>query len=244
MSAYRGQVGTAGQTPQNHRYILLRGDFSRLYRMHYRQTYGVDMSIMPEQNIHNWLSPQSPHYREELAKSVFHYAARIEKEDRLKVCLASEEMREASWQYCHRKQLIIDGTFGICTARVLLWIAMGVDDSNRGVPVALFLFSAPTGNRATHAGYDTSILTELLANWKACLGTRGNEVFEPLVGMTDTDTKERGAMTSVWPGMILLLCHFHVRQCWKNRRKQLKLGSIASFWGQFIEQRLRDLEER
>ena len=58
------------------------------------------------------------------------------------------------------------------------------------------------------------------------------------------DTKERGAMTSVWPGMILLLCHFHVRQCWKNRRKQLKLGSIASFWGQFIEQRLRDLEER
>ncbi|TFY62444.1 hypothetical protein EVJ58_g3855 [Rhodofomes roseus] len=148
----------------NHRYELLPDDFSRLYRMHYRTTYNIDVSVIPEQNVHNWLDPQSPHYRKEVAASVFYYAARVKPTDRFKGWL---------------------GTHG--------------DDS---------------------------------------------EEFEPFVGMTDTDTKERGALSTVWPEIVLLLCKFHVRQCWKNRRGTLKLSNIASPWRGFVEQQLLNLEER
>jgi len=29
--------------------------------------------------------------------------------------------------------------------------------------------------------------------------------------MTDTDVKERGPLSKVWPGISLLLCYFHLR---------------------------------
>ncbi|EPS94045.1 hypothetical protein FOMPIDRAFT_1097535, partial [Fomitopsis schrenkii] len=211
--------------------------------------YKINVALTPEQNVHNWLDPQNPHYRKDLAQCVFYYAARIEQTDRFKVCVATMPCRNGvisrcAWKHCHRRQVIIDGTFGICTSRLLLWIAMGVNESNHGVPVALFLFSAPTGNRATHAGYDSAILTELLQEWKLCLGNRDEESFEPYIGITDTDTKERIALTTVWPRITLLLCRFHVRQCWTNRRKSLKLGTLAPFWASFAKQQLYTLEER
>jgi hypothetical protein len=99
-------------------------------------------------------------------------------------------MVEASWKYVQQKQLVLDGTFGLCASRLLLWIAMGVDDNNHGIPVALFLFSAPSGMKATHVGYDTRILAKSLQAWRAFLGERDGVQFTPYVGMTDTDTKE------------------------------------------------------
>jgi hypothetical protein len=81
-------------------------------------------------------------------------------------------MKQAAWKYSHRGQLILDGTFGICDMRVLLFIALGVDEARKGVPLAFFLFSVPTGNKATHAGYDTSILVEVLKAWKNSLGSQ------------------------------------------------------------------------
>ena len=115
-------------------------------------------------------------------------------EERLKICLSTKEMTEAAWTYCHKGQLVLDGTFGLCTSRLLVWIALGVDNGGRGVPVAIFLFSAPTGNRATHAGYDTTILTELLGEWKTWLGSRGRELFTLYVAITNTDFKARSAL--------------------------------------------------
>ncbi len=124
-----------------------------------------------------------------------------------------------------------------------MWIALGVDESGHGVPVAMFLFSAPTGNRATHAGYDTSILTELLAEWKTWMGTTEDAiVFCPYIAITDTDFKERGALLRVWPEIILLLCKFHVRQCWTNKRKTC-LPRGDSSWRTHLSSRLFALEE-
>lgn len=189
--------------------------------------------------------------------AVFHYQARAVEEDRLQVCISTPEMRKAAWELCHKQQLVLDGTFGLCSSRLLVFIAMGIDTSQctsdggpesesraRGVPVALFLFSAPTGNKATHAGYDTRILTELLGHWRDWLGTteRGDR-FEPYVAMTDTDPKERGALLRIWPGIILLLCRFHIRQCWTNKRKQVVAHSLSD-WTQYVRERLLGLEER
>ena len=74
---------------------------------------------------------------------------------------------------------------------------MGVDAENKGVPLSFFLLSAPTGNCATQAGYDISVLKRLLKEWCKSLGTREGSIFEPQVAITDTDTKEHGALFSV-----------------------------------------------
>jgi hypothetical protein len=95
---------------------------------------------------------------------VFHYSARVEKGDRFEVCVATNEMKEASWKYGYRSQIILDGTFqvGVCDKRLLLFIVMGVDENKRGVPLAFLFFSAPSGNQQSSAGYDTDIIEKLL----------------------------------------------------------------------------------
>ncbi|KAK7686512.1 hypothetical protein QCA50_010110 [Cerrena zonata] len=243
-SAYKDQTAhTNNPLSANYRFLIRSGDFSRLYRRHNLETYGIDVSVRAEHNVDNWLNPNNKHFRKSIFDSVFHYAARTCEEDRFKVCIASSEMREAAWKYCHNKQLLLDGTFGLCTSRLLLWIAMGIDESGSGIPVALFLFSAPTGNRATHAGYNTSILAELLGTWHNWLGSCYDEPFKPYVAMTDTDLKERGALVLIWKDIILLLCKFHVRQCWTNKRKALRISAGGSHWKAMVRSRFLSLEE-
>ncbi|KAF4571298.1 hypothetical protein AB1N83_013800 [Pleurotus pulmonarius] len=170
------------------------------------------------------------------------------KGERLKVCISTLEMDEAAWKYGHHAQIMLDGTFGVCSSRMLLFISLAVDEEGKGVPLAFFLFSAPTGNRATHAGYNTDILEELLRKWKARLDNQSSThaIFTPFVSITDTDTKERAALLRIWPNMCLLLCKFHLRQCWTNKRKNV-LGASAGgneFWREHIVQRCRTLEIR
>lgn len=246
--AYRDQPLHANDTAQaNRRYQLLPGDFCTLYRRHNLQHYGIDITITPENNVHNWLDRNSPHFKPAIHDAVFKYIPRVTRDDRFKLCISTREMRDAAWQYCHRKQLVLDGTFGLCSSRLLLWIALGVDTANNGVPVTLFLFSAPTGNRATHAGYDTQILAELLDYWRSWLEENDVEArkFTPFAAMTDTDAKERSALLLVWPAIILLLCKFHRRQCWTNKFNSV-VGSIKndSIWKVDIESSLRSLQIR
>ena len=148
-------------------------------------------------------------------------------------------MKMAAMKYVHQKQLILDGTFGICTSRLLLWIAMGVDEGGHGIPVAFFLFSAPSGTQATHAGYDTTILTKLLTLWQDSFKP---ENFEPLVAITDTDTKERGALIRTWPRIKLLLCRFHLRQCWTNKREVLLGRQGMTYYKSHVLSRMQMLE--
>ena len=140
-------------------------------------------------------------------------------------------MKKAAWRYVHDSQLILDGTFGICDRQLLLFIGMGIDEHYRGVPVVFLLFSALTGNQATHARYDTDILTELLQSWVKELGkAKDGSLFCPKVVITDSDTKERGALISVWHHILLLLCKFHTQMAWANKRKTLiKMGTTYDF---------------
>ena len=242
---YQGQ-DNYDPTTANVRYEFLPSDSSSLYKRLSRH-YGINVQERPQYNIDNWLNPQSPFYKPEIAQAIFHYKGRlaIDPASRLEICIQNEEMKKAAWKYSHQKQLILDGTFGICDSRVLLFIALGVDENNKGVPLAFFLFSAPTGNQATHAGYDTFILNSLLNQWSDSLGTRQGLTFKPLVAITDTDTTECGALTMTWPGIWLILCHFHIRQCWTNHRKKLlKVGQNLDFPKLQVHSRLKDLEEK
>jgi hypothetical protein len=204
---------------RNFRYDILDYDTSRLYRTLSKHR-GIDTSRRPEINIHEWLDPSSPHHQPSLCEAIFSYAARTNQNDRFKMCIASKEMDNASWKYGHKNQIILDGTFGVCDSRLLLFIVMGVDERRKGIPLAFLLFSAPAGNQQTSAGYNTQILTELLRDWKRHMEQNGS-TFTPYTAITDTDTKERGALLNVWPQLILLLCKFHLWQCWKNRRHEI-----------------------
>lgn len=216
---------SADPQTRNHRYLILPADSSSLYRTLAR-LQGINTGRLAEQNIHVWLDPLSPSYQPLLHKAVLSYVPRTTESERFRVCVASEEMEAATWQYGQNSQIILDGTFGVCDSRLLLFIVMGVDEDGHGVPLVFFLFSAPTGNRQTAAGYDTDILTTMLQDWKTWLERKG-ERFTPKVAITDTDTKERGALVRVFKGIILLLCKFHLRQCWTNKRRSL-LNSIAA----------------
>lgn len=116
------------------------------------------MTTLPEYNVHNWLDPQSKEYNTTIAEAVFHYHARANMNECFKICISTKEMNEAANKYTHHSQLILNGTFGICSSSLLLFIAMAVDEDRKGVLIAFFLFSAPTGNQATQAGYNTKIL--------------------------------------------------------------------------------------
>ena len=227
----------------NIRYEFLPHDGTHLYRL-FNKSHGVDVTIRPEQNLHNWLDPHSPHYNPRIHGAIFNYEARTQQGERLKVCISTPEMDAAAWKYAHGNQLILDGTFGVCSSRLLLFIAMGIDEHRKGVPLTFFLFSAPTGNQATHAGYNREILRELLYSWKSHLSNGRTTLFYPLVAITDTDTKERGALQDVWPIIWLLLCRFHLRQCWTNRRKKLISGKDSDFWKQHVRRRALELEVR
>ncbi|KAJ3752812.1 hypothetical protein EV360DRAFT_88385 [Lentinula raphanica] len=211
-ASYRG-MGSYDARTANSRYNLLSSDNATLYNKFSRRL-GIHPRKEPQYNINDWLNPQHKDFKPEIREAVFHYQARTEKNERFKICITTAEMDQAALDH--------DGTFGVCSQRVLLFIAMGVDKDNKGIPIALFLFSAPTRNRVTHAGYNTEVLAELFLAWNHHLSEKFNISFEPYSALTDTDTKERGALLIVWPSTILLICKFHLCQCWTNNRKKMR----------------------
>ncbi|KAJ3533425.1 hypothetical protein NM688_g7283 [Phlebia brevispora] len=240
VNGYSGLSSSDGAL--NHRYNILPGDLSRLYRLHYKASFGINLSITAERNVHNWVDDNPAVAKPHIRRAVFHYTPRGDNGQHFKICIATPEMKEAAWKYCHRRQVVIDGTFSLSTSRLLVWVALGVDEANRGMPVAIFLFSAPTGNRATHAGYDTKVIGEIMTIWRNWMGARNGENFEPYVALTDTDPKERGGLLVAWKDIILLLCKFHVRQCWTNKRSSC-LGKTDVYLRRYLERHFYSLEE-
>ncbi|KAL0564510.1 hypothetical protein V5O48_017535 [Marasmius crinis-equi] len=211
---------------ERYRWLLRSYDMCSLYRQ-FNRLQGIKVTEPAHLNIHEWLDPASPQYNATLREAVFYYQARQEQGDRFKACIATPEMREAAWEHGHNSQIILDGTFGICDRKVLLFIVMGIDNEKKGVPLAFLFFSAPSANRFTASGYNTQIIAELLGEWRKELGDRKGEKFDVRVAITDTDLKERGALLLVFPGIWLLICKFHLRQSWQNQRNKVLRGSTS-----------------
>ncbi|KAJ3925735.1 MAG: hypothetical protein NXY57DRAFT_1066546 [Lentinula lateritia] len=74
------------------------------------QTLNVDMTTLPEYNVHNWLDPQSKEYNTTIAEAVFHYHARANMNECFKICISTKEMNEAANKYTHHSQLILNDT--------------------------------------------------------------------------------------------------------------------------------------
>ncbi|KAJ7209835.1 hypothetical protein C8J57DRAFT_1608521, partial [Mycena rebaudengoi] len=216
------------------RWLLEHNDSRSLYRQ-YNRMKGINTTDAPQVNVDDWLDPKSEKFNAALAHAIFHYSGRAEKGDRFEACIATDEMNEAAWKYGHESQIILDGTFGVCDSRVLLFIVMAVDENRKGVPIAFLLFSAPTGNQQSSAGYNTDIIAKLVGKWKASLNKcahlygRGGIKFNPRCAITDTDLKERAALIRIFPDIWLLICRFHLRQSWRNHRNKVLKGKGQVF---------------
>jgi len=237
--AYRDQP--ADLSKSTYRWHLRDGDSRSLYRQ-FNRLQGIKITEQAHLNIDEWLDPDSAQFNQTLRDAVFHYSPRATHGERFEVCIATPEMREAAWKYAHQSQIILDGTFGICDKKILLFIIMGLDENKKGVPLAFLLFSAPSGNRHTAAGYNTEIIARLIDQWKKSLGTQNGKEFEAWVAITDTDLMERGALLIVFPRIWLLICKFHIQQSWRNHRnKELKGDSLLHI---DVKNRLHRVEER
>ncbi|KIJ41626.1 hypothetical protein M422DRAFT_255244 [Sphaerobolus stellatus SS14] len=220
---YPDQPSHAKLHTSQYRWIMKSQDTRALYRQ-YNRMIGVNTKKKPHININEWLDPASPHYNLTLAEAVFHYSPRAALNQRFEVCISTKEMKQMGWKHGHKSQIMLDGTFGICDSKLLLFILMAVDEKGKGVPLAFLLFSAPSGNKQTSSGYDTEILTKLLRQWRTDLESFKGKSFEVLVAITDTDLKELGALLAVFPHILLLICKFHIRQSWRNHRNKVLKG--------------------
>jgi hypothetical protein len=149
------------QTKHTYQWLLTKNNVSSLY-WQYHRVLGMHVHEAAHVNLDEWLDPKSAHYNKTLAASIFHYEAWAAKGKRVKVCIATDEMKRAVWKYGHDSQIILNSTFGLCNRWILCFIVMSIDEDQKGVPLAFLLFSAPARSKQTAAGYNYSIITQLL----------------------------------------------------------------------------------
>ncbi|KAJ3759312.1 hypothetical protein EV360DRAFT_69588, partial [Lentinula raphanica] len=103
--SYRG-IENYEPTTANVRYLFLPSDHASLYRKA-TKSIGVDARQLPQYNVEDWLAPNSPNYKPEVAQAVFHYSARAEVDDRFEICISTPEMDQAARKYAHHSQFIL-----------------------------------------------------------------------------------------------------------------------------------------
>ncbi|KAJ7149105.1 hypothetical protein C8R46DRAFT_916478, partial [Mycena filopes] len=236
-----------------HRYVLTDHETTSLYRTIARES-GIPQRSTAQDNLHHWFNtenPQPPDPR--LSAACAAYSPYIPGEtDRFKIILMTPEQKLLAWTFGHRRQMLMDLTFGVCNGRALLAILMVLDDENKGLPIAFILFTAKKETKAVHADYDKIILEELLKQFKAAMGTNdAGEEFDPVVGSTDNDPRERHGLRKNWETILLLLCLFHVWQAWRNGlNKYLRIipkgperQTIRSHLAKFLMRLLKEIKE-
>ena len=117
--------------------------------------------------------------------------------DQFCLILSTPQQQATAWEHGHRQQMLMDDTFGVCSARILLFILMVINKQNKGIPVAAIMFTARKEAKATHTNYNTELLKDLLAHWKAGMGKhpQTGEEFIISVVNTDNDPHERNVLS-------------------------------------------------
>ncbi|KAF6756530.1 hypothetical protein DFP72DRAFT_1066421 [Ephemerocybe angulata] len=192
----------------SYRFRLRDHDTSSVYR-----TLGAEIGIMvhtqAQDNLDAWLRPGGKPPDAALTAACLHYSPE----------------RAMAWRYGHKKQLLMDLTFGFSSARALLVILMVIDENNKGIPVAQMIFMARKDTKAVHADYNQALLDKILRIFKLKMGrNEAGEEFTVAVASTDNNTWERYALLQNFPDILLLLCMFHILQCWRNQLNRSLVG--------------------
>ena len=202
----------------NYRYVLMEYESTSLYRT-LRQEDGIMRNSTAVDNLYQWFGGENPKPPvPELGDScLFYQNLGLGNDDRLILILSTPRQREMAWAYGHQKQMLLDGTFGVCSTCVLVFFLMAIDDRNVGIPVATIIFTPKKDAKAGHASYDGALLSCVLQHWKDGMGTNSaGEHFEIKIANTDNDPWERHGLQAVWSDIFLVLCMFHTWQSWRN----------------------------
>jgi hypothetical protein len=76
----------------------------------------------------------------QVQQAVFHYDPAAD-DGRWEMGISTPTQRELAWRYGHRRFIIMDGTFNLCSKTVLCFIVLVVDEDNHGLPVAFLLLT-------------------------------------------------------------------------------------------------------
>ncbi|KAJ7136679.1 hypothetical protein C8R44DRAFT_608573, partial [Mycena epipterygia] len=175
------------------RFVLNNHETTSLYRTLARER-GIAQAP-PQNNLDLWFRTENPCPPDpRLTASCLSYTPCVagEADSRFTLILSTPEQRLAAWRYGHKKQVLMDLTFGVCSGCVLLAILMAIDENNHGIPIAEILFSAQKRAKAVHADYDSALIEEVLGKWKAGMGTNAaGEAFEICVSSTDNDLRTK-----------------------------------------------------
>ncbi|KAL6307979.1 hypothetical protein BKA93DRAFT_707554, partial [Sparassis latifolia] len=210
----------------SHRFHLTPYDSSSLYRTAARER-GIPQRSSAADNLDCWFHSEDPRPPSPLfTSSCLHYQPYLEGIfERFEIIISTPQQRDAAWTFGYKKQIIMDGTFRICSARVLCFIIMVINDQNKGIPVAHIVFSAKKHTKAVHADYNGALLTRLVEKFKIGMGVNPlGDTFCAAVAMTDNDPRERLALETTWEDILCILCLFHTWQAWRNSLNKFMRG--------------------
>ncbi|RKO90792.1 hypothetical protein BDK51DRAFT_30954 [Blyttiomyces helicus] len=108
----------------NVRFWSTKDDMATIWRGLQEEILSIDFNLSGEQNIRNFLTHMLNDGNANVRDAVFHYLPKTATSDRFEPGIASPSMLEAVWCYGHGKLILIDGTFGMCLQKILLFVVM------------------------------------------------------------------------------------------------------------------------
>ncbi|RKO93452.1 hypothetical protein BDK51DRAFT_51538 [Blyttiomyces helicus] len=161
----------------NTRFWWTKDDIASFRRILLGELLSINPELSAEQNIQTFLTSLLDDKTEDIRQAVFHYLPKTDINDCFELGIASPEMFAAAWQ---SRQTHSNGRhIQNLPPESPLFVMVVMDENLKGVPVALFRFSAHLGNQQTSAGYDT--MEQYLSKWKAALGQKEGEIVTPKV---------------------------------------------------------------
>ena len=181
----------AGDT--HYRFILSDHKTTSLYHTIFSQM-GIKQHSAAEENLNLWFRAQKPQPPHPGMSELCLYYQPCEDDDngQFIIIISTPEQQAMAWQYGHNNLLLLDGMFGVNSARSLLVIGMVIDAEQKGIPVVFIHFTTRKSTIAAHADYHSNLLEDLLLKWKHGMGKNpaDGDDFDIRVVLMDNDTQE------------------------------------------------------
>ncbi|RKO85181.1 hypothetical protein BDK51DRAFT_30296, partial [Blyttiomyces helicus] len=122
-------------------HVINPHDFAAEQARYYHANLFLRPRLSPELNIQGWLGRELQRdncTNNDIRDAILHYSPMTDDPDsRFQLIMATWEMREAAWRtsstnaasgYGHGNSILMDGTFGIPSKKILLFVIMVLDD--------------------------------------------------------------------------------------------------------------------
>ncbi|PCH35933.1 hypothetical protein WOLCODRAFT_20228 [Wolfiporia cocos MD-104 SS10] len=148
----------------SYQYILNEHEATSLYHT-LNQQLGIPQCSAAHTNLDLWFCADNPKPPSPLLlEACLCYQLYIQNvSDRFIIIISTPQQWQLAWKHSHHQLMFLDGTFGFCSARMLLFTPMALNDLKRGVPLGHIIFSAceSTKSSSVHANYNRPARDEI-----------------------------------------------------------------------------------